>query len=605
MLLVREQAIRPRLIFAGVEDLRKRLHDAETLSDHITAQSAREEAILKRLNTESRFVARTAQEFQLEEPHNDPLDACHFSKFMDGAREGIDRAKAGLSRLFPYFFPKKEEPATFLDLAKSFNSAEDLGLKMRQENMKVAVENVGQVVPKCLEKMSKRKRNFGKYDDIVTPVAEDMMDELLRMDSEFFVKGSYAEHIEDLERAIEIRSLQPLIPTDSTRDLLKGNAAPDNKDHRVEGDFSSLPEFEDPGASNTGTGSDQAERSKPLVPPVLEKTDEAPPASPNKTSSSAPPKPASPAKGPAVLPPTSFKKPPLAPSSKKFSSRRSTAVTAEQLSGAVQAAVAQPASSHCLTLHVGQASVAISEKLSAQTGRIIELNRGEANLGSLQKYVDEWNLSDMTEATLGLGKDGQPVVDSRGPRNTVQHMYQLKRSMREFDIAWHDVDKNMHGVLDSRKKLFEQLLTMGAPRPHEAYAALQLAHNQCQAEKDKLSLQHQNELQAQKNETAKLKEELIQAGLWHDIALKEAVKAGKVEVEEVKDQLCQELQEEKKLRGLQKQRNDEVQLVQVSHGEIIKDLDDKARTIFPESQERAEAAVAKVWVEIPVSDATF
>ncbi|KAK1684086.1 hypothetical protein QYE76_044934 [Lolium multiflorum] len=244
----------------------KRLHDAETsLSEHITAQSAREEAILKRLKTQSRrFVARTAQEFQLEEPVNDPLlDALSFLEVHGSeAREGIDQAKAGLSRLFPYFFPKKEEPATFLDLAKSFNSAEDLGLKMRQENMKVAVEStvalvadsrqtidwmksressekekialrqaqdaitdkdaavaeadaatsrensmlqlltdasldmadVGKVVPKCLEKMSKKKRNFGKYDDIVTPVAEDMMDELLRMDSEFFVKGSYAEH---------------------------------------------------------------------------------------------------------------------------------------------------------------------------------------------------------------------------------------------------------------------------------------------------------------------------------------------------------------------------------------------------------------------------
>ncbi|KAK1680472.1 hypothetical protein QYE76_041320 [Lolium multiflorum] len=324
----RAEADKAKSDAAGVEDLRKRLHDAETsLSEHITAQSAREEAILKRLKTQSRrFVARTAQEFQLEEPVNDPLlDALSFLEVHGSeAREGIDQAKAGLSRLFPYFFPKKEEPATFLDLAKSFNSAEDLGLKMRQENMKVAVEStvalvadsrqtidwmklifdnyspipdppevfpsslakkssvpvnlddsssvdlteelkelrvqlqsvkkqslilmeqsressekekialqqaqdaitdkdaavaeadaaasrensmlqlltdasldmadVGQVVPKCLEKMSKRKRNFGKYDDIVTPVAEDMMDELLRMDSEFFVKGSYAEH---------------------------------------------------------------------------------------------------------------------------------------------------------------------------------------------------------------------------------------------------------------------------------------------------------------------------------------------------------------------------------------------------------------------------
>ncbi|KAK1605008.1 hypothetical protein QYE76_028681 [Lolium multiflorum] len=324
----RAEADKAKSDAAGVEDLRKRLYDAETsLSEHITAQSAREEAILKRLKTQSRrFVARTAQEFQLEEPVNDPLlDALSFLEVHGSeAREGIDQAKAGLSRLFPYFFPKKEEPATFLDLAKSFNSAEDLGLKMRQENMKVAVEStvalvadsrqtidwmklifdnyspipdppevfpssfakkssipvnlddsssvdlteelkelrvqlqsvkkqslilmeqsressekekialqqaqdaitdkdaavaeadaaasrensmlqlltdasldmadVGQVVPKCLEKMSKRKRNFGKYDDIVTPVAEDMMDELLRMDSEFFVKGSYAEH---------------------------------------------------------------------------------------------------------------------------------------------------------------------------------------------------------------------------------------------------------------------------------------------------------------------------------------------------------------------------------------------------------------------------
>ncbi|KAK1642195.1 hypothetical protein QYE76_060000 [Lolium multiflorum] len=41
----------------------------------------------------------------------------------------------------PYFFPKKEEPKTFLALAQSFNPSEDLGLKMRQENMKIAVES--------------------------------------------------------------------------------------------------------------------------------------------------------------------------------------------------------------------------------------------------------------------------------------------------------------------------------------------------------------------------------------------------------------------------------------------------------------------------------
>ena len=86
---------------------------------------------------------RTAQEFELEDPANDPLlDAFSFLEFHGSeAREGIDQAKAGLSRLFPYFFPKKEEPATFLNLAKCFNPSEDLGLRVRHENMKVAVEN--------------------------------------------------------------------------------------------------------------------------------------------------------------------------------------------------------------------------------------------------------------------------------------------------------------------------------------------------------------------------------------------------------------------------------------------------------------------------------
>ncbi|KAK1648100.1 hypothetical protein QYE76_065905 [Lolium multiflorum] len=141
----RREADKAKADAAGVEDLRKRLHDAETLlREHISAQSAREEAILKRLRTQNRrFVNKTSQEFELEDPDNDPLlDAVSFLEFHGTeARDGIDEARTGLSRLFPYFFPKKEEPATFLALAKCFNPPEDLGLKMRHENMKVAVES--------------------------------------------------------------------------------------------------------------------------------------------------------------------------------------------------------------------------------------------------------------------------------------------------------------------------------------------------------------------------------------------------------------------------------------------------------------------------------
>ncbi|KAK1628191.1 hypothetical protein QYE76_002506 [Lolium multiflorum] len=141
----RREADKAKADAASVGDLRKRLHAAETsLSEHITAQSAREEAITKRIRTQNRrFVNKTSQEFELEDPDNDPLlDAVSFLEFHGTeAREGIDEARTGLSRLFPYFFPKKEEPATFLTLAKCFNPPKDLGLKKRHENMKVAVES--------------------------------------------------------------------------------------------------------------------------------------------------------------------------------------------------------------------------------------------------------------------------------------------------------------------------------------------------------------------------------------------------------------------------------------------------------------------------------
>ncbi|KAM0876765.1 hypothetical protein ACQ4PT_035949 [Festuca glaucescens] len=416
-----------------------------------------------------------------------------------------------------------------------------------------------------------------------------------------------------------------------------GSAAPKKKHHRVEEDSSSPPEVEDTGVSDTGAGSEQTGRPEPFVPPVFEKTSKVATASPSKTSL-APTQPPSPAKGAAAPSPATASKPPPAPSGKKFS-RKSANITAEQLSGAVEAAAAQSTGSQALTLHAGRVAIAAGEKVSAQLGWIVELNRGEANLGTLQWYVDKWNTSDMSEATLGVGKDRNVVIDTRGPRNTVQHLVRLKHAMREFDNAWHDANNNVLGVLDSRKKLFEQLLWEHRNLT-EAFAALQITHSQCQAalpessqldelisrvaalqaEKEKLALQHQNALQAQKNEIARLKEELIQTGLQHAGALKEAIAAGEAKVEEAKkqladaqDQLRQELEEERKLRELEQGRNNELLAVQASIGQMVQDVDDKARKLFSDSQARAEATVAKLpnaaikafkclWPEEPVLD---
>ncbi|KAK1558043.1 hypothetical protein QYE76_048290 [Lolium multiflorum] len=84
----RREADKAKADAASVEDVRKRLHAAETsLSEHITAQSAREAAVTKRIRIQNRrFVNRTSQEFELEDPDNDSLTPFHSLNFMGRKR---------------------------------------------------------------------------------------------------------------------------------------------------------------------------------------------------------------------------------------------------------------------------------------------------------------------------------------------------------------------------------------------------------------------------------------------------------------------------------------------------------------------------------------
>ncbi|KAK1687134.1 hypothetical protein QYE76_047982 [Lolium multiflorum] len=102
-----------------IEDLRKRLHEAETaLSDKITQDVAREGNVASRLESlNRRFVRKMSQDFVLEKPEDDRLlDALSLLEIhADLVRRSIFDAQAAFSRLFPYFFSKKKEPDTFAD----------------------------------------------------------------------------------------------------------------------------------------------------------------------------------------------------------------------------------------------------------------------------------------------------------------------------------------------------------------------------------------------------------------------------------------------------------------------------------------------------------
>ncbi|KAK1647149.1 hypothetical protein QYE76_064954 [Lolium multiflorum] len=132
----------------------------------------------------SRAEAQTNQDFDLEKPVNDPLlDALSLLESHGREiREGVANASGALSALFPYFFPKKEEPSTFLDLAKLFNTSEDLGLKMRHENMKLIFDNYTPIpTPSNASPSSRAERTVtdtAPVDDTLSQELNDLRQQL-------------------------------------------------------------------------------------------------------------------------------------------------------------------------------------------------------------------------------------------------------------------------------------------------------------------------------------------------------------------------------------------------------------------------------------------
>ena len=53
--------------------------------------------------------------------------------------------------------------------------------------------DIGNVIDVCYSKLRQRRKNVDKLNDAVTPVAEKMIEELLRVDASFFQEYHYAD----------------------------------------------------------------------------------------------------------------------------------------------------------------------------------------------------------------------------------------------------------------------------------------------------------------------------------------------------------------------------------------------------------------------------
>src|SRR6266699_3266002 len=95
-------------------------------------------------------AGRILEEFTLDQPSDDRLlDAVSLVEFYgDLVRKHIADAKQAFSKLFPFFFPKKEVPDNFSELLEHFQP-QDLGATLRQEILKIGVEGTIALVAKA------------------------------------------------------------------------------------------------------------------------------------------------------------------------------------------------------------------------------------------------------------------------------------------------------------------------------------------------------------------------------------------------------------------------------------------------------------------------
>jgi hypothetical protein len=130
-------------------------------------------------------------------------------RFQDRAcqvREFLNFCTTTLTLVYKTLFPRNEIPKTLPELLEVFRDAPRIHNFVRAQltagarfamimiNICHPKLDLTKIVADCLAKKSRRKNDIDTINEMVTPVAESMIDELLRMDSEFFVKGSYAEH---------------------------------------------------------------------------------------------------------------------------------------------------------------------------------------------------------------------------------------------------------------------------------------------------------------------------------------------------------------------------------------------------------------------------
>jgi hypothetical protein len=131
-------------------------------------------------------------------------------RFQDRAcqvREYLDFCTKTLSMVYNSMFPRNIQPKTLPELMEKFKDAHRVHNFVRAQLVAGArfalimlqichsKLDLNQVVEKVHEKVRRRRVGIDRINTKVSPVAEEMIEDLLRMDADFFADGHYADFL--------------------------------------------------------------------------------------------------------------------------------------------------------------------------------------------------------------------------------------------------------------------------------------------------------------------------------------------------------------------------------------------------------------------------
>jgi hypothetical protein len=129
-------------------------------------------------------------------------------RFQDRAgqvREYLEFCAKTLTMVYNAMFPRNPQPKTLPELMNKFKSVDQIhgfvkaqllaGARFAMIMLQICYPklDMSNTVELCHARLKKRRRNVNKINDQVTPIAEKMIEDLLRMDTEYFSESHYAD----------------------------------------------------------------------------------------------------------------------------------------------------------------------------------------------------------------------------------------------------------------------------------------------------------------------------------------------------------------------------------------------------------------------------